>query len=114
MDEQLYKSRRTTYLARMKKRSIALFFSAPLKTRSNDTEYPYRQDSDFYYLTGFKEDNSVLLLIKEKNSTQEILFVQKKDPTLELWTGKRLGEKEAKKSHRSSRTCDPCYCLSLD
>ncbi len=97
MDEQLYKSRRTTYLARMKKRSIALFFSAPLKTRSNDTEYPYRQDSDFYYLTGFKEDNSVLLLIKEKNSTQEILFVQKKDPTLELWTGKRLGEKEAKK-----------------
>ncbi len=97
MDEQSYKARRTTYMQRMKKRSVALFFSATQKTRSNDTEFPYRQDSDFYYLTGFKEDNSVLLLVKEKKSTKEILFVQKKDPTLELWTGKRLGKKEAQK-----------------
>ncbi|WP_345993533.1 aminopeptidase P N-terminal domain-containing protein [Sulfurimonas sp. HSL-1716] len=95
--EEIYKSRRESFLRRMKKESAALFFSAPQKVRSNDTEYPYRQDSDFYYLTGFKEDNSVLLLIKGKKTTKEILFVQKKDETLELWTGKRLGETEAKK-----------------
>ena len=96
MDEQIYKSRREDFLYKMKKSSVALLFSATQKTRSNDTEYPYRQDSDFYYLTGFKEDNAILVLIKGDKSTKEILFVQKKDKTLELWTGKRLGCEGAK------------------
>ena len=90
--DTLYKQRRANYLLQMGKKSVALFFSAPQRVRSNDTHFPYRQDSDFYYLSGFKEDNAVLVLIKEKNKTQEILFVQKKDPKLELWTGKRLGK----------------------
>jgi Xaa-Pro aminopeptidase len=97
IDEHTYKTRRSEFLQKMKKKSVALLFSTTPKTRSNDTEYPYRQDSDFYYLTGFKEDNSVLVLIKGKKSTKEILFVQKKDPTLELWTGKRVGVEDAKK-----------------
>lgn len=97
IDEKVYKSRREAFLKEMKKNSAAVLFSAPQKVRSNDTEYPYRQDSDFYYLTGFKEDNSALVLVKGKKSTKELLFVQKKDKTLELWTGKRLGEEEAKK-----------------
>jgi Xaa-Pro aminopeptidase len=96
MDEQIYKSRREDFLVKMKKNSVALLFSATQKTRSNDTEFPYRQDSDFYYLTGFKEDNAVLVLLKGEKSVKEILFVQKKDKTLELWTGKRLGREEAK------------------
>ncbi len=96
MDEQIYKSRREDFLVKMKKNSVALLFSATQKTRSNDTEFPYRQDSDFYYLTGFKEDNAVLVLLKGAKSVKEILFVQKKDKTLELWTGKRLGREEAK------------------
>ncbi len=96
IDEKVYKSRREVFLKRMKKNSVAFLFSAPQKIRSNDTEYPYRQDSDFYYMTGFKEDNSALVLVKGATSTKEILFVQKKDELLELWTGKRLGEKGAK------------------
>ncbi len=96
MDEQIYKSRREDFLVQMKKSSVALLFSATQKTRSNDTEYPYRQDSDFYYLTGFKEDNAVLVLVKGEKSVKEILFVQKKEKALELWTGKRLGCEGAK------------------
>ncbi|MBU0632104.1 aminopeptidase P N-terminal domain-containing protein [bacterium] len=96
IDETVYKSRREAVLKQMKNKSAAILFAAPQKIRSNDTEYPYRQDSDFYYLTGFKEDNSALVLIKEEKAVKEILFVQKKDKTIELWTGKRLGKDDAK------------------
>jgi len=92
-----YKIRRDTLIKKMANDSIGIIFSSTTKTRSNDTEYPYRQDSNFYYLTGFKEDNSALVFIKTKDSAKTILFVQKKDELLELWTGKRLGEKKAKK-----------------
>ncbi len=92
-----YKTRRDTLAHSLKSYSIAIVHSALYKTRSNDTEYPYRQDSNFYYLTGFKEDNSCLMIVKKKNKYKTILFVEKKDETKELWTGKRLGKKEAKK-----------------
>ena len=84
----------------MKRDSVALICSAKVQNRSNDTEFPYRQNSNFYYLTGFKEDNSALLIVKKKKSFQSYLFVQKKDKTLELWTGKRTGERRAKKLFR--------------
>jgi Xaa-Pro aminopeptidase len=96
LDESVYKQRRTAFLSQMKTDSIAVVLSASQKIRSNDTEFPYRQDSDFYYLTGFKEDNAVLVFVKEKKVTKEILFVQKRDKNLELWTGKRLGQEGAK------------------
>jgi len=105
MDEQIYKSRREDFLVQMKKSSVALLFSATQKTRSNDTEYPYRQDSDFYYLTGFKEDNAILVLLKGEKSVKEILFVQKKDKSLELWTGKRLGIEGAKERFDVDTVC---------
>ena len=95
--EKEYKKRRNILANSMQSNSIALVHSALYKTRSNDTDYPYRQDSNFYYLTGFKEDNACLMLVKKKKKIKTILFVQKKDAAKELWNGKRLGEKEAKK-----------------
>jgi Xaa-Pro aminopeptidase len=97
IQEKEYKFRRNTLAKKLSKNSIAVLYSAEEKTRSNDTQYPYRQDSNFYYLTGFKESNSALVIIKKKNKYKSILFVQKKDKELELWTGKRLGKKDAKK-----------------
>ncbi len=97
ISQKEYKNRRDKLLKKLSNNSIGVIFSATYKTRSNDTDYPYRQDSNFYYLTGFKEDNSALVFIKSKKDTKTILFVQKKDAQLELWTGKRLGEKKAKK-----------------
>ena len=95
--EQEYKTRRKTLASSLKENSVAVLFSAKPQIRSNDTEYPYRQNSNFYYLTGFKEDNSALVILKKKDSFSTYLFVQKKDKTLELWTGKRVGAKKAKK-----------------
>ncbi|WP_324172557.1 aminopeptidase P N-terminal domain-containing protein [Sulfurimonas sp.] len=92
-----YKQRRDRFLKKLKNNSMAIFSSAKTKTRSNDTEYPYRQDSNFYYLTGFKEDNSYLIFIKENQKTKSFLFVKKKEAKDELWHGKRLGRQEAKK-----------------
>ncbi|QSZ41172.1 M24 family metallopeptidase [Sulfurimonas aquatica] len=96
INEKEYSARRDKLAKSLKPYSIAVVFSAKQKTRSNDTEFQYRQNSNFYYLSGFKEDNAVLVLIKKAKKTKSYLFVQKKDETLELWTGKRVGEIEAK------------------
>jgi Xaa-Pro aminopeptidase len=96
ISEKEYKKRRLTLAKKLKSNSVAIIFSSEMKTRSNDTEYEYRQDSNFYYLTGFKEDNSALVIVKRDKKFKTYLFVQKKDKLLELWTGKRLGQKRAK------------------
>ncbi|MDQ7044975.1 MAG: aminopeptidase P N-terminal domain-containing protein [Sulfurimonas sp.] len=96
IQETEYEKRRTLVANSMKKHSVAIVHSATHKTRSNDTEYPFRQDSNFYYLTGFKEDNACLMIVKNKKMFKTILFVEKKDAIKELWTGKRLGRVDAK------------------
>lgn len=96
--EKEYKSRRDRLAKVMASHSVAVIHSANHKTRSNDTEYPYRQDSNFYYLSGFKEDESCLMIIKKKKKFKTILFVLKKDEAKELWTGKRIGEVDAAKT----------------
>ena len=97
ISELEYKKRRDKLASSLSKNSIAILFAQSHKTRSNDTEYPFRQNSNFYYLTGFKEDNASLIILKKKKKIKTLLLVQKKDKTKELWSGKRLGEKEAKK-----------------
>jgi len=97
IEELEYKKRRKKLGKKLSKNSITILFSATAKTRSNDTEFPFRQDSNFYYLTGFKEENSALIITKENKKITTALFVQKKDKQLELWTGERLGVKEARK-----------------
>lgn len=92
-----YKKRRDRLLSKLSKHSVAVLFSSLYKTRSNDTEYPFRQDSNFYYLSGFLEDSSCLVFIKKSKKIKTVLFVAKKDKTQELWNGKRLGVKEARK-----------------
>ena len=92
-----YKNRRDNLLKQLSYNSIAILFSGSYKNRSSDTEFPYRQNSNFYYLTGFREDNSCLILLKDKKKTKTILFVEKKDKEKELWNGKRLGKVKAKK-----------------
>lgn len=94
----LYKEaarRRKELMQHMEPNSIALLCAAPLVTRSNDTEYPYRQNSDFYYLTGFVEHDAVLALIPGRKQGEAVLFCQEKDKTRELWTGILMGPEQA-------------------
>ncbi len=97
INQKEYKSRRLKLAKKLSNSSVAVIFSSGYKTRSNDTQYPYRQNSNFYYLTGFKEDKSILLLLKIGKEIKTILFVEKKDKAKEIWNGKRLGEEKAKK-----------------
>jgi Xaa-Pro aminopeptidase len=97
ISEKEYQSRRVSLAKKMKSYSVGVIFSASSKIRSNDTEYPFRQNSNFYYLSGFKESNSCLLIVKKRKKFKSILFVEKKDKEKELWSGKRVGVDEAKK-----------------
>ncbi len=87
--------RRKELMQHMEPDSIALLCAAPQATRSNDTEYPYRQNSDFYYLTGFVEHDAVLALIPGREQGEVVLFCQEKDKTRELWTGILTGPEQA-------------------
>lgn len=98
IQEKEYLQRREHFAKRLRKNSVAVFYAAEQKVRSNDTEFPYRQDSNFYYLCGFTEDNAALMFVKKKSRCKVYLFVQKKDPAMELWTGKRLGATGAKEN----------------
>ena len=89
-------ARRNKLLAQMELNSIALFFASPEVKRSNDTHYPYRQDSDFWYFTSFVEPEALFVVIKQSDSKPRyILFNRKKDPSAETWTGYRLGQQAA-------------------
>lgn len=74
----------------MGKDAVALFVGARMVTRSNDTEYPFRQDSDFWYLTGFDHPEAVAVL-RTDGGPPFTLFVQPREPEAETWTGYRPG-----------------------
>jgi len=74
---------------------VAIFTSAPISIRANDIDYEYRQDSDFYYLTGFEEPESVCVLVANNGHSKFILFVRPRDKEREVWDGKRAGTQGA-------------------
>ena len=96
MTQQEFLSRRQTLLAQMQPGSAALIFAAPEAVRSADSEYPYRQNSDFWYFTGFNEPEALLVLIKsDETHNHSVLFNRVRDLTAEIWFGRRLGQEAA-------------------
>ena len=96
MTQSEFLRRRQALLAQMASASAALIFSAPEATRSADSEYPYRQNSDFWYFTGFNEPEAVLVLIKSDDThNHSVLFNRLRDKTAEIWFGRRLGQEAA-------------------
>jgi Xaa-Pro aminopeptidase len=83
--------RRVQLMRLMGADSIAILPAAPVRQRNSDVEYDYRQDSDFYYLTGFAEPESVAVLIPGRPAGQYVLFVRERNPEREIWDGKRAG-----------------------
>jgi len=91
-----YQNRRQALLAKMAPGSAAIIFAAPEATRNADSEYPFRQSSDFWYLTGFNEPEAVLILVKsDENHNHSVLFNRVRDLTAEIWFGRRLGQEAA-------------------
>lgn len=90
-----YQQRRQKFMSVIGQ-GVAVFRSAPQSVMHNDVEYVYRQDSDFYYLTGFNESEAVAVFAPNHEEHQFILFVQPKDLASEIWTGYRVGVEAAK------------------
>ena len=87
--------RRKNLMGMMDKHTIAIIPGAREVTRSRDTEYPFRQNSDLFFLTGFEEPDAVLVLVPGRRQGQVVLFCRERDPDMELWNGYRLGPEGA-------------------
>lgn len=87
-----YAKRRKAMLALMQPDSIAIIPSAKMMVRNRDVDHVFRQDSDFWYLTGHIEPNSVLVLLPGREQGESILFCNERDPLREQWDGIRLGQ----------------------
>ncbi|UXP33478.1 aminopeptidase P family protein [Reichenbachiella agarivorans] len=101
LQSEFHAARREALRAKLPANSVAVFFSNPVRNRSNDVSYVYHQDPEFYYLTGHKEPHSVLLVFKEDQKVKgkkfnEIIFVREHDALMELYEGARIGPEGAK------------------
>ncbi|WP_373768158.1 Xaa-Pro aminopeptidase [Glaesserella sp.] len=89
--------RREAVFRQMQDNSSLIVFTESEKRRNHDNTYLFRPDSYFWYLTGFAEPQSVLLLIKKAQQCESVLFLRKRDPLAETWNGRRLGTENAPK-----------------
>src|SRR5688572_6385098 len=102
LTQDFHRGRREALREKLPPNSVAVFFANAVRNRSNDVDYTYHQDPNFYYLTGYKEPDAVLLIFKDKqianNGTQydEIIFVQPRNVNAEMWNGRRLGDEGVK------------------
>ena len=91
MDNSEFPKRRKRLMDMMGGGSIAVIPTSPVRMRNRDVEYPFRPDSDFYYLTGFAEPDSVAVLIPDRPTGEFILFCRERDEKMETWHGRRAG-----------------------
>ncbi len=98
---QEFSQRRTRLMDLIGDDAIAIVPSASLKQRNSDAEFAFRQDSDFLYLTGFNEPDSVAVLIPGREESEYILFCREKDPKKEQWTGRMAGIEGAVETYQA-------------
>jgi Xaa-Pro aminopeptidase len=102
LSKEWHAVRREKLREKLPANSVAVFFANAVRNRSNDVDYVYHQDPDFYYLSGYKEPDAVLLIFKDKQTASngkqynEIIFVQPRSEQAEMWTGRRLGDEGTK------------------
>lgn len=96
LSADFHQNRRDELRKSLPNNSVAVFFANPVRNRANDVDYVYHQDPNFYYLTGYREPNALVLIFKDEQtngnySFNELMFVQERNEFAEMWTGKRLG-----------------------
>ena len=101
-----YRVRRELLLAYMSRDSLGIICAATLKTRSNDTEYAFRQSSNFLYLSGIQESDAALVFAKSGGESRVILFVKELKEQEALWIGSTIGVARAKKSFMVDEVCE--------
>ncbi len=99
MDIKEFPRRRKRLMDMMGDDSIAIMPTASVRIRNRDVEYPFRPESDFYYLTGYPEPEAVALLIPDRSAGEFVMFCREKDPKMETWHGRRAGLEGACESY---------------
>ncbi|HHH48527.1 MAG TPA: Xaa-Pro aminopeptidase [Gammaproteobacteria bacterium] len=99
MKQTEFARRRKRLMQMMGKASVAVLPAARVAMRNRDADYPYRQDSDFHYLTGFDEPEAVAVLIPGRPHGEYILFCRERDPLMETWHGRRAGLEGAREHY---------------
>jgi Xaa-Pro aminopeptidase len=99
MNQKEFARRRKELMRLMGSGAVAILPAAPVRYRNRDAEYPYRQDSDFLYLTGFPEPEAVAVLIPGRPEGEYLLFCRERDPQMETWHGRRAGQDGARETY---------------
>jgi Xaa-Pro aminopeptidase len=98
MDPKIFEQRRKELMQHMGG-GVAIIPTAPVRIRNRDAEYPYRPDSDFYYLTHFPEPETVAVLVPGRAHGEYILFCRERNPEKEIWDGLRAGLEGARNKY---------------
>lgn len=101
LSSEHYQNKRKTLREQLPENSVAVLFSAPIRNRANDVDYVYHQDPHFFYLTGWHQPHSVLMIYKNlqkdaEGSYYEKIYVPERDQYMEMWNGKRYGLNQIK------------------
>jgi len=95
VNQKIYGQRRKQLMRMMAENSVAILPAATMLIRNRDVEHAFRQDSDFYYLSGFNEPDAVIVLIPGAKGGKYILFCRSRDKLKETWNGRRYGQEGA-------------------
>ena len=91
MDNTIYKNRRNSLKETLPENSVLLIPGADMQYRNADSAYAFRQESNFYYFSGFCEPTSLIAIVNNKDGISTIIFVPPKDKLREIWDGYRAG-----------------------
>ncbi len=98
MDSKLFERRRREVMQHMGE-GLAIIPSAPVRNRNRDVDFPFRPDSDFYYLTHFPEPEAVAVLVPGRTHGEYVLFCRERNPEKEIWEGRRAGLEGAREHY---------------
>jgi len=101
LDQDVFAKRRTAFMEKLVAGAIAILPSRPVCRRNPDVNYPYRQESNFYYLSGYEEPKAVLLLDPSAEKNRYVMFVRERSAWSETWTGLRSGTEGAMMTFRA-------------
>jgi len=101
IDPDVFAKRRAVFMTKMDSNTVAIFTSKPVYIRNSDIEYQYRQESNFYYLSGFEEPESILLINPSDPKYKFILFVRKRNRRRETYEGPRAGIEGAMTTYKA-------------
>ena len=97
LPSKLFKKNRKRLFDKMLNNSMAILNSNDLMPKNADQLMPFVQNSDLYYLSGIDQEETILVLTKEKDSLQEFLFIRETNETIKIWEGEKLSKEQAKK-----------------